>query len=139
MWKPPWRAIFPQRKRKAKSSWTPLLSTKAGIQELLAYSFRMQGSCALQAGKAGQNVVYKGLLPTLHKPGVKLYSFEQNGQSKVTKVTLPSIQFSDLQYGSASEIQLAPPAWPERKVQNHAKLDIALFLRVFSVLAEQVK
>lgn len=118
---------------------SPLLSTKAGIQELLAYSFRKQGACPLQANQAGEDFVYQGLLPTLHKPGVKLYSFKQNALGKVIGIGLPSLQLTNLQYGSAAQVQLTPPEWPEKQVQNHAQLDIALFLRVFSVLAELVK
>ena len=118
---------------------SPLLSTKAGIQELLAYSFRKQGSCPLQAQQTGENVEFQGLLPALQKPGFKLYSFEQNSKGRVVKIGLPSLQFTDLQYGSASEVQLSPPVWPKRQIQKHSQLDIALFLRVFSVLAELVK
>jgi len=118
---------------------TPILNSQKGLQELLAYTYRKHGICPLPSSKSGDSLIYSGLLPNYQKPGLEKFQFVQNASGRLVKMQFPGIQLTDLQYGPASAVKLTPPAWPEKSVQHHQQLDIALFLRVFAVLAELIK
>ena len=118
---------------------TPILNTQKGIEELLASTYRKHGICPLPFSKAGDSFIYTGLLPNYQKPGLEKFQLLQNAHGRLVKMQFPGIQLTDLEYGPASTVQLTSPAWPEKSVQNHQQLDIALFLRVFAVLAELIK
>ncbi len=133
-------ANFAVAKKKSQNLLdSPLLNTRNGLRELLAYSFRKQGSCPLPSRNSTNSVIFSGLLPTLQKPGIKSYSVEENPLGKIAKITFPGLQLSGLQYGLETEVQLARPVWPERQIQEHSQLDLPLFLRVFTVFADLVK
>lgn len=118
---------------------TPILNTQKGIQELLIHTYRKHGICPLPYSKVGDSFIYSGLLPEYQKPGLEKYALVQNAKGRLVNMQFPGIKLTDLQYGTAAKVQLTPPVWPEKSVQNHQQLDIPLFLRVFAVLAEIIK
>ena len=127
------------KKKSQKLLETPFLNSKAGIQELLNYSYRNQGICPLQPQKVGDEIIHVGLLANKRKPAVRNFKMIQDASGKLVRMEFPEIQLTDFQYGSSANVKLTPPAWPQKQVKKHDQLDISLFFQVFSVLSQLVK